>query len=137
MYPASVCVYIINSKTTLGFYISSKLNNNAHAFAVRLVPKICNSINSFNLCAVLQFFTISLALLTRYGSSVTTIRFFTVIHRLNICHSAYTDFTTAVRYASLIPAVPEITPPVGKSGPLMMLINSSMSVSFLLNIVVN
>ena len=125
-----ICVCLYNKfKTTLGFTslrssITIRMPSRSDSSRRSVIPSILLS-----LCSS-AIFSISLALLTRYGSSVTTIRFFP----LSIGSISVTARTRIlprpVRYASLIPAVPRITPPVGKSGPLIILINSSMSVSF-------
>ena len=74
-------------------------------------------------------FSINLALLTIYGSSVTII--------LLLPFAIVSIFVTLrtfilprpVRYASSVPRVPRIIPPVGKSGPLIIGKSSSISVS--------
>ena len=73
-------------------------------------------------------FSISLALFTIKGSSVTTIRFLPLFigSILDIARTLILPFP--VRYASLMPAVPKILPPVGKSGPFTIAINSSIFV---------
>ena len=73
-------------------------------------------------------FSMSLALLTRYGSSVTMIWLFP-FGAVSIFVTARTlIFPRPVRYASSIPLVPRISAPVGKSGPLMICKTSSMEV---------
>ena len=78
-----------------------------------VIPSIFLSLTSS------AIFSISLALFTIYGSSVTTIR----LLPLGIASISVTARTRIlprpVRYASSIPLVPRIIPPVGKSGPLM------------------
>ena len=74
-------------------------------------------------------FSINLALFTINGSSVTIMRFLPLFIG-SIFEIARTFiFPFPVLYASLIPAVPKILPPVGKSGPLTISSSSSMSVS--------
>ena len=76
-------------------------------------------------------FSINLALFTMYGSSVTTMRFFPFAIG-SILETARTRiFPRPVLYASSIPLVPRIDAPVGKSGPLMISMISSMVVSSL------
>ena len=74
-------------------------------------------------------FSMRRALFTMYGSSVTTIRFLPFgIGSISV--TARTRILPRpVRYASSIPAVPRIMPPVGKSGPLTTSKISSMVVS--------
>ena len=74
-------------------------------------------------------FSISLALLTRYGSSVTIIWLFP-FGNVSIFDTARTRILPRpVRYASSIPLVPRIVAPVGKSGPFTIFKISSISVS--------
>ena len=62
------------------------------------------------------------------GSSVTIIRFFP-FSIVSTVETALTHiFPRPVRYASSIPFVPRIIPPVGKSGPLTIFMISSISV---------
>ena len=74
-------------------------------------------------------FWMSVALLTRYGSSVTMIR----LLPFGIVSMSVTARTRIlprpVRYASVTPRVPMMMPPVGKSGALMIGRISSMAVS--------
>ena len=70
----------------------------------------------------------SLALFTIYGSSVTIIRFFPLFIGSILVTARTRIFPRPVRYASLIPVVPRIIPPVGKSGPFTISNNSSISV---------
>ena len=69
------------------------------------------------------------ALFTRYGISVTMIRLlpFGIVSMLETARTRI--LPRPVRYASSIPALPRTSAPVGKSGPLMMSITSSMVVS--------
>ena len=74
-------------------------------------------------------FSISFALFTMYGSSVTTIRFLP----FGIASMSVTARTRIlprpVRYASSMALVPKIVAPVGKSGPFTICKISSMVVS--------
>ena len=74
-------------------------------------------------------FAMSLALLTMYGSSVTMIRLLPFAMASILVTARTTIFPLPVRYASLIPLVPRIVAPVGKSGPFTIFIMSSMVVS--------
>ena len=87
-----------------------------------VIPSIFLSWNSS------AIFSISFALLTINGSSVTTMRFLPFgIGSISV--TARTRILPRpVRYACSIPAVPRIIPPVGKSGPLTILRISSRSV---------
>ena len=74
-------------------------------------------------------FSMRRALFTRYGISVTMIRLlpFGIVSMLETARTRI--LPRPVRYASSIPALPRTSAPVGKSGPLMMSITSSMVVS--------
>ena len=74
-------------------------------------------------------FSIRRALLTIYGSSVTTIRFFPFAIGSIFVTARTRILPRPVRYASSIPLVPKISAPVGKSGPLTISRISSMVVS--------
>ena len=74
-------------------------------------------------------FSISLALLTIYGSSVTTILFLPLSIGSISVTARTLIFPRPVRYASSIPLVPNICAPVGKSGPLIIPRISSIVVS--------
>ena len=74
-------------------------------------------------------FSISLALFTIYGSSVTTILFLPFAIGSIFVTARTRILPRPVRYASSIPRVPKISAPVGKSGPLTISSNSSMVVS--------
>ena len=88
-----------------------------------VIPSIFLSLTSS------AIFWISFALFTMYGSSVTTIFCFPFAIG-SISDTARTlILPRPVLYASLIPAVPRIDAPVGKSGPLMISMISSISVS--------
>ena len=74
-------------------------------------------------------FSISLALFTRYGSSVTTMRLLP-FGRVSMSDTARTRILPRpVRYASSIPALPRMVAPVGKSGPFTISRISSRVVS--------
>ena len=74
-------------------------------------------------------FCISFALLTMYGSSVTTILFLPFAIGSMSVTALTLILPRPVLYASLIPIFPIIVPPVGKSGPLIICITSSSEVS--------
>ena len=76
-------------------------------------------------------FSIRRALLTMYGSSVTMMRLFPFGIVSMFVTARTRILPRPVRYASSIPLVPRISPPVGKSGPLMISRISSIVVSSL------
>ncbi len=63
-------------------------------------------------------------LFTSYGTSENTISFFSIS-----ALALRSIFPLPVLYASMIPFLPSIIPPVGKSGPLTILIKSSTGAS--------
>ena len=74
-------------------------------------------------------FSMSLALLTIKGSSVTTMRFFPFCIGSIFVIARTLIFPRPVRYDSSIPLVPRTSAPVGKSGPFTISIISSRDVS--------
>ena len=74
-------------------------------------------------------FSMSLALLTRYGSSETTMRCFPFCIGSILVTARTRIFPLPVRYASSTPLFPSIVAPVGKSGPWTRAITSSSAVS--------
>ncbi|CCZ52615.1 unknown [Clostridium sp. CAG:75] len=122
-----VCLYnwfntifgLTSRRSSIHTRIPSRLVSSRRSVIPSTFLSLCNS----------EIFSIKRALLTKYGNSVTTILFLP----LSIGSISVTARTRIlprpVRYASSIPRVPRICAPVGKSGPLMICIISSMVVS--------
>ena len=115
----SITLAFTSRRSSILIRIPSRLDSSVRA----VIPSI---FFSFTRSAI---FSINLALLTRYGSSVTMIRVLP-FGRVSILVTARTRILPRpVRYASSIPLVPRIWAPVGKSGPFTIFKISSISVS--------
>ena len=122
-----VCLYnwfntifgLTSRRSSIQIRIPSRLVSSRISVSPSTFLSLCNS----------AIFSISLALLTIYGSSVTTILFLPLSIGSISVTARTLIFPRPVRYASSIPLVPKICAPVGKSGPLIIPRISSIVVS--------
>ena len=92
-------------------HITTQFDADPHTFTARLVAQICDSID-FLISYSSAIFSISLALFTINGSSVTIIRFFPFCIGSILVIARTRILPRPVLYASSIPLVPRISAPV-------------------------
>ena len=136
MTPKVSCNWVcLNNWFNTTFALTSRRSSIQILIPWRLDSSLKSVIPSIRLSRTISaIFSISLALFTMYGSSVTTILFFPFAIGSIFVTARTRTFPRPVRYACSTPVVPRIIPPVGKSGPFTIFNISSNSVFLSSNI---